>query len=336
MTDFDTARNQELFMSSLYWFGVPTLFHCPHVEDPKECDIALVGVPHSTGNGSTERDQHLGPRAVRDISAVNRRVHMDFGLDPWETCRINDIGDVPLPEGNDNERSIERITQFYRRIDEAGTRPVSIGGDHSITGGILQAIGGEGARLTQGGKAALIHFDAHTDAYQTLDHFLGARKSAAHWASYLVTQGQVDAERSVQIGIRGNVRTFDWLKPSYDLGYEVITKDRYDELGLEKCIEILTERVGDAPLYITFDLDCLDPMVAPAVSNIEAGCDGFRMSEAIRMLQGLRGKNVIGGDVVCLMPTKDNPNKITSLVAASVMFEIICLIATNIDKDPVG
>ncbi|MGI9301566.1 MAG: arginase family protein [Gammaproteobacteria bacterium] len=333
--DADTEkqiRDNEMMMGGLYWWGVPTFFRCPHNTDPKACDIALVGVPHSTGNGTTERDQHLGPRAVRDVSAVGRRVHTKFQIDPWNACRIHDLGDVPLPEANNNEKSVEHMTQFYGRIDNAGVRPVSIGGDHAITGGILQAIGGAHSKLTGGKKAVLLHFDAHTDAYHNLDHFLGAKKSAAHWASYLVKGGHVDAEKSVQIGIRGNVRTLDWLEPSYELGYEVITKDRYDDLGAEKCIGIINERVGDEPLYITFDLDCLDPTVAPAVANIEAGCEGLFIRDIMRILQAMRGKMVIGGDVVCLMPTKDSPNKITSLVTMSIMFEIICLIADNIKK----
>jgi len=316
-------------VQGLYWWGIPTLFRCPYDPDPENCDIALVGVPHSTGNGTTERDQHLGPRAVRDVSALGRRAHMKFQVSPWEQCRINDLGDVPLPEGNDNEKSIERITEFYKKIDASGTKPVSIGGDHSITGGILQAIAGEGAQLTNGRKAVLLHFDAHTDAFHHIDHFLGAKKSAAHWASYLVRDGHVDAKKSVQIGIRGNVRTLDWLEPSYALGYEVIRKDDFDEYGIEKCIDIINERIGDEPLYITFDLDCLDPTVAPGVANIEAGCEGFRMSEITRIIQAMRGKNIIGGDVVCLMPTKDSPNKITSLVSMSIMFEILSLIADN-------
>ena len=320
-------HDHKLMMDGLYWWGIPTLFRCPHDTDLRSCDIGLVGVPHSTGNGTTERDQHLGPRAVRNVSALGRRVHMNFEIDPWQRCRINDLGDVPLPEANNNEKCIEHITEFYRGIDTAGVKPVSIGGDHSITGGILQAIAGNQAQLTGGEKAVLLHFDAHTDAYHNLDHFLGAIKSAAHWASYLARDGHVDAEHSVQIGIRGNVRTLDWLEPSLDLGYEVIRKDDYDELGVDKCIEIIHHRIGDRPLYITFDLDCLDPTVAPAVANIEAGCEGFSMSQVNRILQAMRGKNVIGGDVVCLMPTKDSPNQITSLVAMSVMFEIICLIA---------
>lgn len=327
--DRETLRNHKVFMEGLYWWGIPTLFRCPYAETAEDCDIALVGVPHSTGNGTTERDQHLGPRAVRDVSALGRRVHMKFELDPWQTCRINDLGDVPLPEGNNNERSIEHITEFYREIDAAGARPVSIGGDHSITGGVLQALGGAGSNLAGGEKVSILHFDAHTDTFQHMEHFLGAKKSAAHWAAYLVRDGHVDASRSVQVGIRGNPRTLNWLKPSDELGYDVVTMDRYEELGSDACVDLIRKRIGDRPVYITFDLDCLDPTVAPGVANIEAGSTGFTVAQATRLMHAVRGLNVIGGDVVCLMPTRDNPNRITSMVANAIMFEMICLIADN-------
>ncbi len=329
MTD-QTRSDQERLMDGIYWYGIPTLFRCPHDADPAQADIGLVGVPHSTGNGTTQRDQHLGPRAVRNVSAIGRRVHDQFQLDPWERCRIHDLGDVPLSEGNNNERSIEMITDFYRTIDAAGCRPVSIGGDHSITGGILQAIAGPDATLTGGEKACLLHFDAHTDAFHNVDHFMGAIKSAAHWASYLATDGFVDAEHSVQVGIRGNVRSLEWLDPSYALGYEVIKKVDYDRLGPDAVIDVIHERIGDRPVYITFDLDCLDPTVAPGVANIEAGIEGFGMDQVVQLLHSMRGRNVIGGDVVCLMPTVDSPNQITSYRAMAVMFEIINLIADQL------
>jgi len=325
-------RNHDAFMDALYWYGIPTLFRAPNNPDPGQCDIALVGVPHSTGNGTTERDQHLGPRAVRNVSANGRRVHMKFGIDPWDNSRIHDLGDVPLTHANNNEKSIEHITEFFSKVNAAGARPVSIGGDHSITGGILQALGGSNSRLTNGEKACILHFDAHTDCFSNMKHFLGAEKSAAHWASYLVRDGFVDAHHSVQVGIRGNARTLDWLKPSYEHGYEVITMDRYEEIGAEKSIEIIRDRIGDRPLYITFDLDCLDPTVAPGVSNIEAGTRGFMINEAIQLIQCVRGLNVIGGDVVCLIPTKDNPNNITSMVAMSIMFEMISLISDRLSN----
>lgn len=322
----------EQMMDAIYWWGVASLFRCPIDPDPRNCDIAVAGVPHSSGNGSTERDQHLGPRAVRNVSAHNRRMHNAFGIDPWSIAHIHDLGDVPFPEAMDNEACIDRMQAFYRRIADAGKPVVSIGGDHAVTGGILLGLAGKESKLTEGKPVALLHLDAHTDCYENLDHWMGAKRSAAHWASYLVKEGRIDASKSVQIGMRGNTRTLDWLETSRRHGYEVIDIDRYRELGPERSIDIIQKRVGDSPLYITFDLDCLDPSVAPAVSNLEAGVEGFRMNEAVRLLRAMRGKNVVGGDVVCLMPTKDQPNNITAMVAAAVMFEMIGLIADRMQS----
>jgi guanidinopropionase len=324
-----------VLLEALYWWGVPSLFRCPVDPDPTHCDIALVGVPHSSGNGSTERDQHLGPRAVRNVSAHNRRLHKTFGyFSPWEACRIHDLGDVPLPEAMDNEACVERISAFFRRIADANARPVAIGGDHSISGAILQGIAGAGSRLTSNKPVALVHLDAHTDTYENIPHWMGAKKSAAHWAAYTVRQGNVDAARSTQLGIRGNTRSANWLETSRDLGYDLIEIEEYRELGPAATVARIRERVGDAPVYVSFDLDCLDPSVAPAVSNLEAGVGGFSIDEANALLRGLRGLDVVGADVVCLMPSKDQPNQITAMVAAHILFELTCLIADRLAADP--
>ena len=323
-----TKSNDELMMDTMYWWGIPTLFRCPHKPDPNECDIALVGVPHSTGNGTTERDQHLGPRFVRHVSAGLRRVHLDFKINPWEEKIIHDLGDVPLPKANNNEKCIEDITNFYEKISKVNKPVVSIGGDHSITGGILQGLGKNKLSLTKGKKISFLHIDAHTDTYNQLDHFLGAKKSAAHWGSYLVDDGIIDPSTSMQIGMRGNPRSLDWLQPSYDLGYNVVTMQEFQKRGIQDVISETLDKLGDNPIYITFDLDSLDASIAPAVSNIEPSFTGFTMEEAKSLIQSVRNKNVIGGDVVCLMPTKDSPNNITSMVAASMMFEIISIIAS--------
>ena len=314
-------------MNNLYWWGVPTFFRCPLQTDFTDADIAVVGVPHSAGNGTTERDQHLGPRSVRNISPLQRRVHGGFEIDPWSSANIIDAGDVPFPRANDNEDCIERITAFYKDIDAAGARPVSIGGDHSITGGIVQALGG--GNLTKGEPICFLHLDAHTDVFTKVDHFLGAKKSAAHWGAYLADQGQVDPTHSMQIGLRGHPRTLDWLQPSYDYGYNVVTMAEYRKRGALDVIEQIKSVLDGKPVYITFDLDCLDPTVAPAVANIEPGVCGFSVDEAVELLHAVRGMNIIGGDVVCLMPTKDHPNQITSMVATSMMFEMISMIAEN-------
>lgn len=311
-------------MNNLYWWGIPTLFRCPNLP-PEGQDIVLAGVPHSTGNGTTERDQHLGPRALRHVSALGRRVHGLFGFDPWTTAKIADVGDVPFPRANDNEDCIAQITEFYTRIDAAGARPVSVGGDHSITGGIVQALGG--GKLAGGQPVCFLHLDAHTDVFTKVDHFLGAKKSAAHWGAYLADQGQVDPKHSMQIGLRGHPRTLDWLQPSYDYGYNVVTMREFRARGLADVVAQTREVLAGRPVYITFDLDCLDPSIAPAVSNIEPGEKGFDIDEAMGLLRAVRGMNIIGGDVVCMMPTKDSPNNITALTASAVMFEMIALIA---------
>ena len=311
-------------MENLYWWGIPTLFRCPQ-DKLETADIALVGVPHSTGNGTTERDQHLGPRAVRNVSALQRRAHGDFKIDPWNEVKIIDAGDVPFPRANDNEHCIEQITDFFKAIDNSNTRPVSIGGDHSITGGIIQGLAN--GILTRGEKVCFLHLDAHTDVFTTVDHFLGAKKSAAHWGAYLPDQGMVDPKHSMQIGLRGHPRTLDWLQPSYDYGYNIVTMREYRQRGAIDVIEQVKTVLRGQPVYITFDLDCLDPSAAPAVSNIEPGVNGFSVDEAIELMHAVRGMNIIGGDVVCLMPTKDTPNHITSMVAAAIMFEMISMIA---------
>ena len=317
-------KHDDSMMNNLYWWGIPTLFRCPHAE-ADTADIALVGVPHSTGNGTTERDQHLGPRAIRNVSALQRRVHGEFRIDPWEKARVVDVGDVPFPRANDNEHCIEQITAFYKDIDAAGARPVSIGGDHSITGGIIQALGK--GNLTKGEQVCFLHLDAHTDVFTTVDHFLGAKKSAAHWGAYLVDQGLVDPSHSMQIGLRGHPRTLDWLQPSYDYGYNVVTMAEYRSRGAADVISQIKETLAGRPVYITFDLDCLDPSVAPAVSNIEPGVTGFSMDEVVELIRSVRGMNIIGGDVVCIMPTKDHPNQITAMSATAIMFEMISMIA---------
>jgi guanidinopropionase len=278
---------------SWYWWGIATFFRCPVAETPADVDIGLVGVPHSSGNGSTERDQHLGPRAVRNVSGYYRRSHGVHGFSPWDAAKISDLGDVPLPEAMNNEACVRDIEAFYARLDAAGTKPVSIGGDHSITGPIIKAIAGPGRRLSGGQPCSLIHFDAHTDSYDNMPHWLGAKRSAAHWAAYTAKEGAVDPERSIQIGMRGH--------PAAD---------------------IHTGGVGG-------DLDSLDPSVAPGVSNLEPGFGGLTIREATRLLQGLKGLNIIGGDVVCLMTTKDSPNQITAQVAMVMMYELICLIAAK-------
>jgi guanidinopropionase len=317
----------EQTMRSTYWWGIPTFLAAEHDPDPAGCEIALVGVPHSSGNGSTERDQHLGPRAVRHVSAGYRRRHRRFGVVPHELCRIRDVGDVVMPEFMVSDRAVVDIEARFRELAAAGARPLAVGGDHSITLPILRA-------LAANRPLALVHLDAHLDSYDRMDSWFGVSDSAAHWASKAVHEGLVDPARSIQLGMRGHLSPWTQANVSEELGYLMLEKARCEELGIDGVVAAIKERVGELPLYVSFDLDCLDPSVAPAVSNLEPGADGFTMSEACRILQGLRRREIAGGDVVCLMPTKDNPNQITAMNAAAVLFELATLVADNIASTP--
>ena len=165
-------------LDTLYWWGVPSLFRCPVDPDPANT--------RSRSPASPTRPATARPSAtsisVRARCATSRRttgaIHKAYGFSPWEACTIHDVGDVPLPEGMDNELCVERISAFFKGIADAGAWPVSIGGDHGITGAIVQGIAGR-LRLTDGRPVALLHLDAHTDSYDLpLD---GAIKSAANW-----------------------------------------------------------------------------------------------------------------------------------------------------------
>ncbi|MEM9107307.1 MAG: arginase family protein, partial [Pseudomonadota bacterium] len=307
--------------------STPTLFHCPR-EDLGEQDTVLVGVPHASGDGANERDQRLGPEAVRQVSAVQRRAHSYLGIDPWSVSNIADIGDVSFPSVDDNEDCVTRITEFFEKIDAAGSRPVSIGGDHSITVGIAKALGG--GSLTDGKPVCLLHLDAHTNVHSKAGDATGVEDFTTSWGAYLADQGKIDPHRSMKIGLRGHPPTLDWLQPPSERGFNLVTMAEYRKHGAEKVIARARDLFEDRPVYITFDLDCLDPSVAPGVAKVEAGEKGFETHEALRLLHSVRGLNIIGGDVVGLTPTRDNPNRITALVAGVVMFEMISLIAENI------
>jgi guanidinopropionase len=237
-------------------------------------DIALVGVPHSTGNGTTERDQHLGPRAVRNVSARVAAGPWQFRPRPVGGREIADVGDVPFPRANDNEDCIAQITvstagRRCRRAPGLGWRRPFHHRRHRAGPRVRQA------RWRRTRLASCISTPTRTSSPRSTISS-ARRKSAAHWGAYLADQGQADPKRSMQIGLRGHPRTLDWLQPSYDYGYNVVTMKEFRRRGLEDVVAQARDVLAGRPVYITFDLDCLDPTVAPAVSNLEPGEKGLR------------------------------------------------------------
>ena len=297
---------------------IPTFMRAPLIRDPSKLDIALVGVPFDAGAENRPGQRH-GPREIRNMSSLTRSIHHVTKINPYELCRIGDMGDVAFPRAFDLEKSHADITRFYETLREAGVAPLSAGGDHSISLPILRAI----AAIQPVG---MVHIDAHTD---TCDEELGSRFTHGTPFRRAVEEGVLDPRRVVQIGIRGAQNSEEGWAFSLDSGMRVIFIEEFSQLGVEAVIAELRRSVGDGPTYVSFDIDSLDPAFAPGTGTPEVG--GLTTIEAQGLLRGLRGLNLIGGDVVEVAPPFD-PTGNTALVGATMMYEILCVLADAVSQ----
>ena len=298
--------------------GVPTFLRAPYEEELGNVDIGLVGVPFDGGVTNRPGARH-GPREIRNQSSLVRRMHQSSGISPHDLARVADVGDAWVQSPFHLENSLDEIAEFFTRLNEASVTPVSAGGDHSITLPILRAI-------AKTGPVGMVHFDAHCD---TGDDYLGSKFHHGAPFRRAVEEGLLDPERTIQIGIRGSVNEPDIWKFSHDSGMRVIYMEEFYELGIKRVIDEARRVVGIGPTYISFDVDGLDPVYAPGTGTPEVG--GFSSMEAQFMIRGLKGLNLIGGDVVEVAPPFD-PSGNTALVGATMMFEILCVLADAWDQ----
>jgi len=292
---------------------IATFMRAPLARDLQGVDIALVGVPFDGGVTNRPGARH-GPREIRNMSSLMRSIHHVTRVDPYALCRIADVGDVRFTHAFHLEAALDDIAAFYRRVHAAGAAPLSAGGDHSITLPIFQAIAAER-------PLGMIHIDAHTD---TWDEFLGSKFTHGAPFRRAVEEGLLDPKRTVQIGIRGAQNSAEGWDFSLESGMRVIFMEEFTQLGVEAVIAEARRVVGDGPTYISFDVDGLDPVYAPGTGTPEVG--GLTTVEAQTLLRGLRGLDLYGGDVVEVAPPFD-PSGNTALVAATMMYEILCLLA---------
>jgi guanidinopropionase len=292
---------------------IATFMRAPLAETTEGVDIGLIGVPTDLGVTNRPGARH-GPREIRNASSLMRTFNLALGIDPYALCRIADLGDVRLSHRYDLEKQVEEIATFYRAIKAAGIRPVTAGGDHSITYPIFKALAADA-------PIGMVHIDAHTDTWA---EFGGSKFTHGAPFRLAVQDGLLDPRRTIQIGIRGGQNTLDGIEFSRDHGMRVVFMEEFAVLGVDRVIEEARKIVGDGPTYISFDVDGLDPVYAPGTGTPEIG--GITTVEALRLLRGLRGLDLIGGDVVEVAPPYD-PSGNTALVGASIMFEILCLIA---------
>lgn len=292
--------------------GPTTFMRTKYQPDANGVDIALVGVPLDLGQTNRPGTRH-GPAQIREQSTLIRRMNPVTGVAPFDIASVADIGDVVLDALN-LARCIEQITEYFGDLAERGIGAVAAGGDHTITLPIVRG-------LKRDRPIALIQFDSHTDMW---DEFYGVREMNATGFRRLIEEERVDPARMFQIGIRGTRGGPEDVELSRERGVTVIEMTDVDERGVASILREVREKIGDDPVYVTFDVDGLDPSQAPGTGVPEPG--GFTMREAQALLRGLHGMNVIGADVCEVSPPLD-PTGITSLNGANLMFELTCLMA---------
>lgn len=296
--------------------GIPSFMRLPIFDDPADLQLALVGVPWDGGTTNRAGARH-GPREVRNMSSLMRKVHHVSRIAPYDLVRIGDLGDSPV-NPIDLLDSLKRIEGFFREIHQAGTVPLSVGGDHLVTLPIFRA-------LAHHRPIGMIHFDAHSD---TNDRYFGDNPYT-HGTPFrrAVEEGLLDPKRTVQIGIRGSIYSAEDEAFAEECGIRVIHMEEFAELGVQATLAEAHRVVGDGPTYISFDVDVLDPAFAPGTGTPEIG--GMTTLQAQQMIRGLRGLNLIGADVVEVSPPFDQGGA-TALVGATMMFELMCILADAI------
>ena len=293
---------------------VATFMRTRRHEISADVDIGLIGVPFDIGV-NFRAGARQGPAGVREASRLIRKLHPTSGIAPFEACNVADLGDAPVNPLN-LDRSIEMIEAFFAEVHAANILPIAIGGDHTIPVPILRAIAKEA-------PVGMVHFDAHPD---TLDELCGTKVNHATFLRRVYEEGLVDPKRVIQIGLRGSRFGADDLQFGYDVGYTIVTMDEYEEMGRAKVIEMIHETLGGGPVYISLDIDGLDPTFAPGTGVPEIG--GLIPRDVQVILRSLSGKDIVGADISEVAPCFD-PTGITCVTAANLMFEILCVMVAG-------
>ncbi len=309
--DFNDPRQRPRFT------GLATFFRMPYHEDfeGKGLDIGVCGVPYDGGVTNRPGPRH-GPREVRNQSSLIRGLNQATGAAPFASANVADIGDAWIEKPFELIGAHKEIQTYFERVKAAGIRPLTCGGDHSVSLPILRAI-------AKDGPVGMIHIDAHAD---TGDDYGGSRFHHGAPFKVAVDEGLLDPKRVAQIGIRGTLYSKDMWKFSYDSGMRVMRMEEVEEIGWRAAMTEALAFVGDGPIYVSFDIDSLDPAFAPGTGTPEAG--GLTMREAQGMIRMLAGQQIIGADMVEVSPPFD-AGGITALNGATVMFELLCVMASR-------
>lgn len=292
--------------------GLASMMRLPVVDSPAGLDAAFIGVPLDIGT-SNRSGARMGPRQIRAESALLRPYNMATGAAPFDTLQVADLGDVPVNTYS-LEKSVELITGFYRPVLAANCVPLTLGGDHTIALPILRAV------AERHGPVALVHVDAHADVNDTM---FGER--IAHGTPFrrAVEEGLLQGDKVWQIGLRGTgyaADDFDWPRQQ---GFTVVPAHEVWYQSLAPLMAWVRAAIGDAPCYLSFDIDGIDPAYAGGTGTPEIG--GLSVPQALEIIRGCRGLNLVGADLVEVAPPYD-PTGNTALLGANLLYEMLCVL----------
>jgi guanidinopropionase len=291
--------------------GIASFFRTPIADDPTDADIAVLGIPFDGGVTHRSGARH-GPRAVREQSTLLRRHNAATGCSPFAEARVRDLGDCWIEQPYELAGAHREIEALLGTIAAAGAAPLCVGGDHSVTLPILRAI-------AKDRPLGLIHVDAHPD---TGGDYMGSRFHHGAPFSRAVEEGLIEPKRCIQIGIRGTTNEPGMWEFSERAGMRIVGMDEFADKGWRWAAEEARRVAGEGPVYLSYDIDSLDPAFAPGTGTPEVG--GITPLEALRFLRALEGIDVAAADLVEVAPAWD-PSYVTALNGATILYEILCL-----------
>ena len=292
--------------------GIRTFMRAPHVTELDGVDAVVYGIPFDTAT-SFRTGVRFGPEAIRSASSLLRPYNPALDVKVVDRLSIVDYGDVPVSPG-DTERTYAQIEEALAPIVEAGCFPLALGGDHSITLAELRAL------ARRHGPMALVQLDSHGDVWE---QYFGQRYFHGTTFKRAAEEGVIDPHASVQAGMRGSLYGAEDIEVAREFGFTVLSTDELRDVGPRAYGDLVRDRVGEKPVFVSFDIDFLDPAFAPGTGTPEVG--GFTTAEALAFVRALQGIDLVGADVVEVSPSYDGPGQVTALAGATVAYELLSL-----------
>ncbi|WP_375265310.1 agmatinase [Planktotalea sp.] len=306
-------NNQPLGGNELARFSGPqTFMRLPAQEGPEGLDVSILGIPMDIGT-SWRSGTRFGPKQIREQSAMIRPYNLQTGAAPFDSLNVGDIGDVPINTFS-LEKSLSIITNYYYELLKFQTIPVALGGDHSLTLPILRSV------AKKHGPVALVHVDAHADVNE---HMFEEQETHGTVFRRAYEDGCLQADKVFQIGLRGTGYGADDFTEAADWGFHQHLAPDLWHKSLTPLASEIRSKIGDAPVYISYDIDSLDPAFAPGTGTPEIG--GLTSMQAMELIRGMRGLNIVGCDLVEVSPPYDTSGN-TALTAANLVYEMLCVL----------